>query len=74
MIFVAAAYEERKLTAIRREKTAEIQAVALRFVIGHEARSRREVEQAIMAVHGVVKLANLGVRNFIAVGPHHPHH
>jgi hypothetical protein len=43
-VFVAAAYKERKLTAIRLVKAAEVQPVALRFVIDHEASSCCEVE------------------------------
>jgi hypothetical protein len=71
-IFVAAANEEWKLTPIRVEETAEVQTVALRLVIGREAGASRKIEQAIMAVHGVVKFANLGVRNPIAFRPHYP--
>ena len=68
-IFDAAAYKERELTAIRREEAAEVEPVALRFVIGHEACSSREVKQAIVAAHGVVELANLSVRDLIVFGP-----
>jgi hypothetical protein len=43
-IFVAAAYEERELTTIGFVKVAEVQPVALRFMIDHEASSCCEVE------------------------------
>jgi hypothetical protein len=43
-IFVAAAYEDRELTAIGPVKAAEIQPVALRLVIDHEPGSCCEVE------------------------------
>src|SRR5215472_16748438 len=41
-----------------------------RFVMGHEARSRSEVEQAIVAVHSAMELEDFGVGYVIAFGPH----
>src|SRR5262245_6935035 len=70
-ILVAAADEERELAMINREEASEVEAAALRFVIGREASGSRQVEQAIMAVHGVVKLADLSVSNPVALRPHH---
>src|SRR6516165_12789176 len=55
-IFIAAAHPERELTAISLEEAAEVEPIALRFVIGHEACSSREVKQAIVSAHGVVEL------------------
>jgi hypothetical protein len=69
-IFVAAAHQEWELTAISLKEAAEVEPIALRFVIGHETRCSREVEKAIVAVHGVVQLADLGVRYLITFGPH----
>ena len=43
-IIVAAAHQERELTAISLEEAAEVEPIALRFVIGHEASCPREVE------------------------------
>jgi hypothetical protein len=43
-IFFAAAHQEWELLAIGREEVAEIEAIALRFVISHEARCGGEVE------------------------------
>ena len=43
-IFVAAAHEDRELTAIGLVKVAEVQPVALRLVIDYEASSCCEVE------------------------------
>src|SRR5262249_14639601 len=60
--------------AISLEEVAEVEPIALRFVIGHEACSSREVKQAIVSAHGVVELANLSVRDLIAFGPHNPGH
>ena len=37
-IFVAAAHKERELIAISLEEVTEVEPLALRFVIGHEAR------------------------------------
>src|SRR6266446_2615438 len=71
-IFIAAADQERELIAISLEEAAEVEPIALRLVIGHEARRGGEIEQAIAAAHGVVQLADLGVRDLIAFGPHHP--
>ena len=71
-ILLAAAYKERELTSVRLEEAAEVEPVALRRMIGHEARCCGEVEQAIVTVHGAVELADLGVRDSIAFGPHHP--
>ena len=73
-ILIAAAYQEREFAAVSLEEVAEVEPIALGFVIGHEARSCREVEQAIVAVQGAMELANLGIRHLIALGPHHPHH
>src|SRR5262249_30147926 len=73
-IFIAAAHLERELTAISLEEAAEVEPIALRFVIGHEACSSREVKQAIVSAHGVVELANLSVRDLIVFGPHNPGH
>jgi hypothetical protein len=72
-IFVAAADQERELIAIRPEELTEVEPIALRFVISHEACGRGEIEQAIVAVHGAMHLAQLGVGYMIAVGPHLPH-
>ncbi len=74
-IFVTAANKERELSAISLEEVAEVKPVALRFVIGCEARCSREVEPAIVAVYSVVDLADLGVRDLIDFGPHNsPQH
>src|SRR5262249_6870135 len=73
-IFIAAADKERELVAVSLEEGAEVEPIALSFVIGHEARRCPGVEPTIMAVEGVVELANLGVRNLVAFGPHHPCH
>ena len=40
-IFVAAAHQERELTAVSLKEVAEVEPIALRFVISHEAGSRR---------------------------------
>src|SRR5262249_20861785 len=45
------------------EEAAEVEPIAFRFVISVEARSRGEVEQAIVAAESVIQLAYLGVRN-----------
>jgi len=60
-IFVAAAHQERELIAIRLEEVTEVKPIALRSVIGHEARSRSEVKQAIVAVHSAMELEDFGV-------------
>jgi hypothetical protein len=72
-IFVAAAHQERELIAIRLEEVTEVKPVALRFVISHEARSRSEVEQAIVAIHSAMELEDFGVGYLIAFGPHLPY-
>jgi hypothetical protein len=69
----AAAHQERELIAIRLEEVTEVKPIALRFVIGHEARSRSEVEQAIVAVHRAMELEDFGVEYVIAFGPHLPY-
>src|SRR5512146_2313274 len=69
-IFVAAAHQERKLIAISPDGVAEVEPIALRFVISDEACCGDEVEQAILAVHGAMQLAELGVCYVIASGPH----
>jgi len=74
-VFVTTANKERELTAISLEEVAEVEPVALRFVIGCEASCSREVEPAIVAVYSVVDLADLGVRDLIDFGPHNsPQH
>src|SRR5438128_12614776 len=65
-IFIAAAHQERELIAISLEERTEVQPVALRLVISHEARCSREVEQTIVTVHGAVELAEFGVCYLIA--------
>lgn len=72
-IFVAAAHQEWELIAIRLEEVTEVKAIALRFVVGHKARSRSEVEQAIVAVHSAMELEDFGVGYVIAFGPHLPY-
>src|SRR5262249_43367972 len=64
-IFVAAADSERKLIPIGSEQPAKVEPVALRFVIDHKTRCRRQEEQAVVAVHGVIQLADLGIRHLI---------
>src|SRR5215813_11564590 len=71
-IFVAAAHEKREPIAVRPEEVAEIEAITLRFVISYEARRGGEVEQPIMTVHCVVKLAEFGLRDVIVLGPQLP--
>src|SRR5262249_34852722 len=73
-MFMGGAHLERELSAISLEEAAEVEPIALRFVIGHEACSSREVKQAIVSAHGVVELANLSVRDLIVFGPHNPGH
>ena len=70
-IFVAAADNKRELISISLKEATEVEPVALRFVIGIEARSCGGVEVAIVSAQGVVKLANLSVRDLVAFGPHH---
>ena len=48
-IFVAATDQEGELIAVKLEETAEVEPIALRLVIGCEARRCGEVEQAIVA-------------------------
>jgi hypothetical protein len=72
-IFVAATHQERELIAIRLEEVTEVKPIALRSVIGHEARSRSEVEQAIVAVHSAMELEDFSVGYVIASGPHLPY-
>src|SRR5215469_8007444 len=66
--------KERGSIPISVEEAAEVEPIALRFVICHEARSSRGVELAIVAAQGVMQLANLGVGDLIAFGPHHADH
>jgi len=70
-IFLATSNEERKSSAISRKETTEVEPFGLCFVISREASRGREVEPTIMAVYGVVELANLRVRYLIAFRPHH---
>jgi hypothetical protein len=49
-IFATAADEERELVSINPEEATKVEPIALRFVIGNEARCGREVEQAIVAI------------------------
>src|SRR5215469_6394738 len=72
-VFVAATHQEGELMAIGLEESAEVEPVALRFVIGREAGGCRQVEQAVVAVQGAMKLADLGVRYVIAFGPQLPY-
>jgi hypothetical protein len=55
-IFATAADEERELVSINPEEAAKVEPIALRFAIGNEARCGREVEQAIVAIQGAVKV------------------
>ena len=64
-IFIAAANQERELTAVSLKELAEVEPIALRFLISHEACCCGEVEQAVVAVHGVIQLADLGIRHLI---------
>jgi hypothetical protein len=50
------------LIAISLEEVAEVQPIALGSVISHEARSRGEVEQAIVALGDAMELADFCVR------------
>src|SRR5215469_1960369 len=72
-IFVAAAHQERELSVVSLEEPTEIEPVALRFVIGHEAGCSSKVEQSIVPVHGAMEFAKLCVGNVIAFGPHLPY-
>jgi hypothetical protein len=73
-IFATAADEERELVSINPEEAAKVEPIALCFVIGNETGCGREVEQAIVAIQGAVKFADLGISYLIAFGPHRPHH
>ena len=73
-IFFAAAHQERELIPISFEEATEVEPIALRFMIGHEACSCSEVEQAIVTVQDAMELADLGISHLIAFGPHHPYH
>src|SRR5262245_37971753 len=57
-IFIAAADQERELIAISLEEAAEVEPIALRLVIGHEARRGGEIEQPIAVAHDVVQLVD----------------
>jgi hypothetical protein len=57
-ISITAAHEERELTAIGLEEAAEVEPIALRFVVGDEARCGRGVEMAIVAVQRAMELAD----------------
>ena len=72
-IFVAAAHQERELIAISLEELTEVEPIALRFVISHEARCGGEVEQAVVTVYGAVEFAEFGVCYVIAIRPHLPY-
>jgi hypothetical protein len=72
-IFNAAAHQERELIAISLEEVTEVEPVALRFVISHEARCCGQVEEAIVPVQGALELAELGVCYVIVFGPHLPY-
>ena len=65
-IFVTAADKERELISISLKETTEVEPVALRFVIGREARSCGGVEVTIVSAQGIVKLANLSVCDLVA--------
>ena len=71
-VFVASANQERELIAIGLEELTEIEPIALRLVIRHEARCRREVEHAVVAIHGVKELTDLAIRHRIVFGPYLP--
>src|SRR5262249_61785070 len=73
-IFAAAAIQDRELTAVSFKEPAEVEPIALRFLISHEACCCGEVEQAVVAVHGVIQLADLGIRHLITFLPHRPPH
>jgi len=47
-IIIAAAHQERELIAVSLEKAAEVEPIALRLMIGHEACCCAKVEQAIV--------------------------
>src|SRR5215813_9988799 len=71
-VFVTAAHEKREPIAVRLEEAAEIEAIALRFVISDEARRGGEVEQPIMTVQCLVKLAEFGLRDVMIPRPQLP--
>jgi hypothetical protein len=70
-IFVAATDKKWELISISLKETTEVESVALCFVVGREARCGGKVKEAILAAQGVIQLADLGVRDLIAFGPHH---
>src|SRR5262252_7414835 len=72
-ILVATTHQERELIAVSLIDVAEIEPIALRFVIGHEACRGGEVEQAIVPIHGAMEFAEFGVCYVIALGPHLSH-
>src|SRR5262249_61405082 len=73
-IFVAAANQERELTAVSLKEFAEVEPTALRFLISHEACCCGEIEQAVVAVQGVIKLADPRLHPFISFLTHtHTH-
>ena len=72
-IFVTASHQERELISISREEAPEVEPVALRFVINHEACCGGEVEQAIVAAHGAMEFAEFGICYVITLGPHPPY-
>jgi len=72
-ILVAATHQERELIAIGIEELTEFEPIALCIVIGYGARSRGEVEQVIVAVHGGMEFVQLRVCYLIAFGPHLPY-
>src|SRR5215470_13177473 len=71
-VFIAAAHHERELIPVSLEDGAEVEPIGL--VISQEACCCGEVEQAVMAAKGMMKLVDLGVSNLIALGPHHAGH
>src|SRR5690348_970701 len=72
-IFLAAAHQERGLISISPVEVAEVEPIALCFVISREASRCGEVEHAIVAIQGTMELADLGISHLITFGPHHPH-
>jgi len=56
-VFIASAHHERELIPVSLEDGAEVEPIALRLVISHEACCCGEVEQAIVAVHGAMEFA-----------------
>jgi hypothetical protein len=71
-IFVAAAHKEREVASISLEEIREVEPNALRYVISHKTRSRGQIEQAVVTIHGAMELADFEVRYVIASGPHFP--